>query len=80
MASDMESGLEKPVRSTNSDHGRRAAKPVRTVSEMLVINARKAGVATGAWDSEEPPLAVVVDWGFDIGSIAGCDWEAISNN
>lgn len=74
MASDTESGFEKAVRSTSSDQGRRAARPVRAFSEMLVMNERKAGVATGA--SPELPAAAV-GWVFMIGRFSCCDWEAI---
>ncbi|MFS7904573.1 hypothetical protein Hanom_Chr01g00037691 [Helianthus anomalus] len=61
----MESGLENAERSTSSDHGRRVERPDRTFSVMLLMKARKAGVATGAWDSTV--------WGFEIGRIAGDD-------
>ncbi|XP_074355998.1 uncharacterized protein LOC141695667 [Apium graveolens] len=48
-----------------SDHGRQAARPVRTVLVMLEMNARNADVVAGAFDS------TTVVWGFVTGRIAG---------
>lgn len=43
----MDSGFEKAVRSTSSDHARRSERPERTSPVMWLMNERKAGVATG---------------------------------
>lgn len=56
----MDSGLEMADRSTSSDQGRRLARPLRTVSEMLLMNARNAGGGPASWEESEETAVVVV--------------------
>lgn len=73
LASERESGLEKADRSMSSGQGRRCERPDRTVSEMWVMNSRKAGVETGASE-------VVLAWGFVTGRTAGDDMATEREN
>lgn len=73
VASEMESGREKEVRSTSSSHGRRREKAWLTESERRDTKARKAGVEN---DGREVPV-VVGGLGFEIGSVGGDDIDAI---
>lgn len=77
-ASEIDSGLDRAERSASSAQGRRWERPLATVSEMRLMNARKAGVAIGGcWDSREDGAAAEgTVWGMEIGRVGG-DAEAI---
>ena len=68
-ASEIDSGLDRAERSASSAQGRRWERPFATVSEMRLMNARKAGVAIGGcWDSREEGAAAE---GMEIGRVGG---------